>query len=156
MASGKRVPCICRSTNLVILVICHSPLMSYAWIQRGRSPILAGCDGKASPATYYTLRHAEARAQYWLTVTGKGDSYAWRNMTKKVCYHVGEQSLSQALQDASVKELFWKSAEFFRGFAPGRENSPAQVHIKSAGQEQSPFLGLSYRPTPLEHFINIW
>ena len=59
----------------------------------------------------YSTRHEEAHAQYWLTVTDKGARYAWRNMAKKVCYHIGEQSLSQALQDASVKELCTESQQ---------------------------------------------
>ena len=61
----------------------------------------------------YSTRHEEAHAQYWLTVTDKGARYAWRNMAKKVCYHIGEQSLSQALQDASVKELCTESQQSF-------------------------------------------
>ena len=60
---------------------------------------------------YHQLWHAEAHAQYWLTMTDKGARYAWRNMAKRVHYDSSEQSLFQGLQEASVKELCTQSQQ---------------------------------------------
>ena len=55
---------------------------------------------------YYALTTAEKHAQFWLSQTDEGTRYAWMNMAKKVHYHSGEQSLFQALHNASISELF--------------------------------------------------
>ena len=47
---------------------------------------------------------AYRHAQFWLSQTDEGTRYAWTNMAKKVYYHSGEQSLFQALHNASVEE----------------------------------------------------
>ena len=83
----------------VLCLNTESEIPHLRWMPRERIP------------GFCNLQRAEAHAQYWLTVTDKGARYSWRNMAKKVCYHIGEQSLSQALQDASVKELCTESQQ---------------------------------------------